>query len=407
MSWEQLIGQKPARTYLQAALAGGRLAHAFLFAGPAGVGKRTAAYIFAQTVMCHQRPPTGIQPCGDCKSCRWFAARQGALIEHPDFISLLHPPKGDKGVEKLVGDHEPMIKLETVQHFCEKLYRSPMAGSRRVLIIPEAQRLCKGQSESANAFLKTLEEPPHSALIIMTTSHPEGLIETITSRVQLVQFKRLSADEIREGLKRITKKGDEDLATAAMLADGSLGRGLELLGGDLKTWRSGVVRTLSEIQPRNALAFGIGLWTVADMEGKRLFAQKEAAGKTEADEEESDDSGGDDGASDEQVKTEAGWKRYVFRRLLELVEVSFRDALVVASSGDLSQAQPLLLQPDQQKLSQTLAHRFGDEGCQQVLLAIQEALEAVQLYVRGDVVGRALAGKMADCMISPLVPGRP
>jgi hypothetical protein len=276
-----------------------------------------------------------------------------------------------------------------------------MAGTRRVLIIPEAQRLCKGQAESANAFLKTLEEPPHSALIIMTTSHPEGLIETITSRVQLVQFKRLSAIEIRDGLQRISGRADEDLATPAMLADGSLGRGLELLGGDLKTWRSGVVRALSEMQPRNALAFGVGLWAVADAEGKRLFAQKESAEKAEAEEEESDDAQAGDGANEEQVKTEAGWKRYVFRRLLELVEVAFRDALVVASSADAAQAQALLLQPDKHKLSQTLAQRFGDEGCHQVLLAIQEALEAVQLYVRGDVVGRALAGKMADCMLTP------
>jgi DNA polymerase-3 subunit delta' len=397
LSWKQLIGQQPARDYLRAVLNGGRLAHAFLFKGPSGVGKRTAAYIFAQTMMCDARKPGGTDPCGECKSCRWFAARKGAVVEHPDFISLLHPPKGENGAEKLVGDHEPMIRLETVQNFCEKLYRSPMHGSKRVIIIPEAQRLCRGQAEAANSFLKTLEEPPPSALIIMTTSQPEGLLETITSRVQSVQFKRLSTDDIREGLSRATGRSGDDTNAPVLLADGSLGHALELLQGDLKTWRNGVVRSLSEMNPRNVLALGIGLWTVADAEGKRLFEAEKAADKERDEEAEESDDVEEGEVKEEQVKTEAGWKRYVFRRLLELCEVAFRDAMVMAACKD-SGEEPVLLQPDQRKLAETMAQRFGVEGCQKVLLALRESLLAVRLYVRGDVVGRALAGTMADNM---------
>jgi DNA polymerase-3 subunit delta' len=397
MSWKQLIGQQPARDYLRAVLSGGRLAHAFLFKGPPGVGKRTAAYIFAQTMMCDDRKAGSVDPCGECKSCRWFAARKGAVVDHPDFISLLNPPKGEGGVEKLVGDHEPMIKLETVQNFCEKLYRSPMHGNRRVVIIPEAQRLCRGQAEAANSFLKTLEEPPPSALIIMTSSQPEGLLETITSRVQAVQFKRLSADEIREGVQRATGKSGDETNAPVLLADGSLGHALELLQGDLKTWRNGVVRSLAEMNPRNVIALGVGLWTVADAEGKRLFEAEKAAEKDRDGEAEEEIDSEEGEVKEEQVKTEAGWKRYVFRRLLELCEVAFRDAMVVAACKG-SGEEPLLLQPDQRKLAETMAQRFGVEGCQNVLGALKEALLAVRLYVRGDVVGRALAGRMADQM---------
>ena len=74
MSWDQLIGQPSAKAYLRSTLQGGRLAHAYLFKGPAGVGKRTAAYLFAQAALCH-RPPAPDTPCGQCQSCRWFAGR--------------------------------------------------------------------------------------------------------------------------------------------------------------------------------------------------------------------------------------------------------------------------------------------------------------------------------------------
>ncbi|MFH0940045.1 MAG: DNA polymerase III subunit [Planctomycetota bacterium] len=395
MSWDHLIGQSSAQEYLRSALRSGRVAHTYLFKGPSGVGKRTAAYLFAQVALCHH-PSTPDTPCGQCQSCRWFAGRKGAVIGHPDVIALLK--FNTTSGEKLVGDHEMMIGLETVQYVCEQLHRSPMSGRRRVAIIPEAQRMCRGQAESANAFLKTLEEPPEPSLIILTSSQPEGLLETITSRTQAVQFKRLSAEEVRQGIVRVAAgSSPEDMATAALLADGSLGRARELLHGDLRNWRAAVLKELARFGTLSCPAFGIALATLAEAEGKRLFAAEKETKKAEAgDSSENTETEGEE--SDGQLKTELAWKRYVFRRLLELIEICFRDALVCAATGDPNAT--LLLQPDQRQLTQSLARNFGEAGCQKALLAIREAWSAVRLYVRHDVVARFLAGKLLEALIA-------
>ena len=391
MSWEQLLGQKPAAHYLRSVLKGGRLAQAYLFKGPAGVGKRTAAWIFAQAALCQADEP----PCGQCQSCRWLQARQGMLTGHPDVINLLKFTGGSDG-EKLVGDHEQLISIATVQYVCEQLHRSPMAGEMRVAIIPEAQRLCRGQAEAANAFLKTLEEPPATALIILTSSRPEGLLETITSRTQAVQFRRLALAEVRAGLKKAAKSAETeplDLETAALLADGSLGRALDLLHGDLKNWRQAVLRELGRLGPRACPSFGLALWLLAEEEGKRLFKAEKEASEPSAQGEDEEKSEEEDA---EVAKTEAGWKRFVFSRLLELCEISFRDALVSAAGGEAAAA--VLLQPDQRELAQKLGASFGDEGCQKALLAIREALTASGFYVKGDLIARALAGRLVDAL---------
>ncbi|MCY3020493.1 MAG: hypothetical protein NTW87_15845 [Planctomycetota bacterium] len=389
MNWDALLGQEPAKRYLRSVLATGRRAHAYLFKGPVGVGKRTAAGIFAQALLCEQ-PAGKDTACGRCKACRCFLAGT-----HPDLIRLRKFTEA--GGE--VGAHEPVIRLETVQYVCEQLHRSPMMARQRVALVPEAQRLCRGQAEPANAFLKTLEEPPPAAAIILTSSQPEGLLETIVSRVQAVQFRRLAAGEVRAGLASLAAaKSETERDLAAALADGSLGQALELLTGDLRNWRAMVLSGLEKLDPREGLQFGLMLWTLADAEGKRLFQAKKESGASAADEELSPDD--ESGAGEGAAKTEAGWKRYVLQRLLEVCELCFRDGLVCAAVGGTLQPpqSALLLQPDQQHLAQTLARRFGDVGCQKALAAVREALLAVRLYVRGDVVGRALAGKLVEAM---------
>ena len=399
MMWDEIIGQEPAKAYLRTTLTSRRLAHGYLFSGPAGVGKRSAAYAFAQAALCH-RPSAPDLPCGACKSCHWFAGRKGAQIEHPDVISLLTFAKGRSGdgparAEKRVGDQDPIIKLESIQYVCEQLHRSPMAGPKRAVIIPESQRLCRGQAEPANAFLKTLEEPPASSLIILTSSQPEGLLDTIVSRVQTVQFKRLSSIEVGKGLtQRWPGMDANDVKVASALADGSLGRALDLVGGDLKIWRAAVIAGLERFNARTFLLFGASLWKLAESEGARLFeADKEAQAEEDGDSDETEASAEtDEGAA----KTVAGWKRHVFSRMLGLCEVCFRDGLVSAASG--ADANAPLLQPDRPDFARALGAKFGTEGCEKALNALREALLAARLYVRGDVVARALAGRLREAL---------
>ncbi|MCW8132119.1 MAG: AAA family ATPase [Planctomycetota bacterium] len=388
MSWSHLLGQRAALDYLRSAQKSGRAPHGYLFYGPAGVGKRTAAVALAQALLCHQPPEPG-EACGACKSCRWIAARNGLLTNHPDLIPLLKNPETEK--EKVLGDQEQIIPLDTVLDICARLSKSPMAGPKRVVVIPEAHRMCTGQAEAANAFLKTLEEPPPTSVVILTSSRPEALLETIVSRVQPVRFRRLSAEDIRAGLAQGNAKAQEDeIALAAALADGSLGRAKELLEGDLGRWRTAVMKALERAGPQACPGVGLALWALADAEGKRLFEEAE-----QKDDEPAADGEDEEGAEAEEeaaAKTESGWKRFVFRRLLDLCEVAFRDALVTAAGAGPDQ----LLQPDGAKLAQALAQRFGDEGCSRMLEALREAHFATRLYVRGDLVGRMLAGRMVS-----------
>jgi DNA polymerase-3 subunit delta' len=388
--WENLIGQEAVKDYLQGICRTDRKAQGYLFEGPVGVGKRTGAFTYAQVLLCHQPPEPGMA-CGTCKSCRWIQNRQGNLCAHPD---LLLPVKFDtqgRMTEKLVGDQEPGIPLPSIQQIGEQLFRAPVNGPRRVAILPEAQRLCRGQAESANSFLKTLEEPPPNAVIVMTSSKPEALLDTIVSRVQAVRFRRLKHVEIEQGLRlQRSDLSAEALTLPVALADGSLGRALELCGGDLGDWRQQINQALSRFDAQASPGFGLGLWELAEAEGKRLYeAGQEAAAEKDEDEEEEGTE-----ESEAEQKTAAGWNRFVFQRLLELLEVTFRDALVYHAS----QEPKLLLQPDALTLTQRLSEQFGERGCERVFAALKECFLASRLYVNGAVIGRFLAGKMVEAL---------
>src|SRR5205085_1643907 len=109
---------------------------------------------------------------------------------------------------------------------------------------------------------------------------------------------------------------------------GSLGRALELLEGDLKAWRAMVIKELQQFGARSCPQFGLALWAAADAEGSRLFEAEEAAAKVSKEAMEEQAAPAEDDMDEAETKTESGWKRYVFRRMLELCEVCFRDGLI-------------------------------------------------------------------------------
>jgi hypothetical protein len=130
--------------------------------------------------------------------------------------------------------------------------------------------MCGGQAEAANAFLKTLEEPPASSSLILTSSRPEALLETIVSRLQPVRLRRLSSDAIREGLVRAGRKADDpSVALAVAMADGSLGRAKEMLEGDLGRWRAALLKELGQVDHLSCPCFGLALWALAGTYGQK------------------------------------------------------------------------------------------------------------------------------------------
>ncbi|MDE2311616.1 MAG: hypothetical protein KGJ93_00800 [Patescibacteria group bacterium] len=152
----QTFGHEGVKEILDKALANGRLAHAYLFAGPSGVGKRTLAEEFAKKIL-----------------------GAGSLVNHPDFLPLDEPGE---------------IKVERLREFTARVALRPLLGQNKVALINNAERL---NAESANALLKTLEEAPPSTVIILV-GRQQGLLPTVLSRCQILGFGALSEPQLRE-----------------------------------------------------------------------------------------------------------------------------------------------------------------------------------------------------------------
>jgi DNA polymerase III subunit delta' len=199
----ELSGQEMAMSYLRRSVHRGRLAHALLFTGPEGVGKRTAARALAQALNCPDVKEG--EACGVCLSCRKIAA--GA---HPDV--------------RLITAEEQHLKIEQIR---EQLQQDavllPLEGRSKVYILDPAEALTPG---AANSLLKVLEEPPAAVTLVLITSQPFALLDTIRSRCQEVRFRPLTADRLAEWLQtRLSCPPD----TAHALARLAAGRPAEAL----------------------------------------------------------------------------------------------------------------------------------------------------------------------------------
>ena len=176
--WAGIIGQTGAVALLQRAVALDRPAHAYAFVGPAGVGRRLTAAAFAQALLC---PTRG---CGTCGICRRVAAGQ-----HPDcqLIGPIPPRENPKGALA--------IRIEQIRELERAAALSPLEGSRKVFIVDETERMTL---PSAQALLKTLEEPPARTHLVLILANPRALPPTVLSRCQRVRFRPLdAADAVR------------------------------------------------------------------------------------------------------------------------------------------------------------------------------------------------------------------
>jgi DNA polymerase-3 subunit delta' len=204
MMFSTIIGHERPLSVLTRALANNTLAHAYIFSGQAGIGKKLTAFALAAAVNCRKAGPgTG---CGECPSCRRIASGG-----HPD-VHLV-----ESGGEE--------IKIDRIRELQSDLALKPFEGAKKILIIDGAEDM---NVASANAFLKTLEEPPGDALIILVTSMPQGLLPTIRSRCQEIRFLPLSRQTLAHALIERRGFSEEDAWLLAALAQGSMGRGMEM-----------------------------------------------------------------------------------------------------------------------------------------------------------------------------------
>ena len=213
---QQLYGQKQAQKFISKSLAADRMAHAYLFQGPGGVGKQLFARKLATVINCED--PDGLQSCGICRSCRKMSSGS-----HPDFL-LVSPEKG-------------AIKIAQVRELIKKLSFAPYEAKTRVVVVEDVHSM---RQEAANALLKTLEEPPENNILILTADSAGNVLQTILSRCQTIPFYSLTAEETCRVLREQDSEIDKQTAELlARLGEGSPGKALLLHRKDLiPLWES-------------------------------------------------------------------------------------------------------------------------------------------------------------------------
>lgn len=246
MQFRDIIGQETEKNQLRTAVREGRIAHAQLFAGPAGVGKLALAIAYAQYLACPHR--TEEDSCGVCPTCLQYAK-----LQHPDLHFAFPIVKSDEGdtcdafAEKwrgIVNEHKyfdlddwyRVMGVETKQgmiyekessEILRKLSLKSFSGGYKIMIIWQPEKM---NTTCANKLLKLLEEPPTMTLFLLVSEAPEQLLSTIISRTQEVRVPRLSEEEIAHGLQNeYTWLGQEEAHNIAHMANGSYLAALKMM----------------------------------------------------------------------------------------------------------------------------------------------------------------------------------
>jgi DNA polymerase-3 subunit gamma/tau len=202
-SFDTVVGQQALTTTLKNAVSSGKLAHAYLFCGPRGVGKTTCARIFAKAINC-MSPTANGEACGQCESCQAFNEQRSFNIFELDAASN--------------------NSVEHIKTLMEQTRIPPQVGKYKVFIIDEVHML---STAAFNAFLKTLEEPPAHVIFILATTEKHKILPTILSRCQIYDFERMTVRDTIDHLKKVAQQEnitveEEALAVIAEKADGGM-----------------------------------------------------------------------------------------------------------------------------------------------------------------------------------------
>jgi DNA polymerase-3 subunit delta' len=227
MTFAQIHGHERQKDILRRALAGDRLAHAYLFEGPEGIGKRLMALALVRAVFCGEG--TG---CGQCSACRKVDHNN-----HPDLVVV--EPDGAS------------IKIDQIRALQKELAFRPLEAGRKICLIDGAEKL---GPNAGNALLKTLEEPSSKALLILLTPLPENVLPTIRSRCQRLPFSRIPREEVEKVLRERLELDELQGHVLASLSEGSFERAL---GRDRELYlehRRELLKKLTALSPGSVTA---------------------------------------------------------------------------------------------------------------------------------------------------------
>jgi DNA polymerase-3 subunit delta' len=225
LAWQRVRGHDALVEGFRRAVRRGRLAHAYLFTGPPGVGKRLFAVELAKALLCERSGPNALEACDRCPSCVQVEAGT-----HPDFFTGARPPEALE------------FPIDLMRELCHGFALKSARGRGKVVLLDDADDL---NEEAANCFLKTLEEPPPQSVLVLVGSTPDRQLPTIVSRCQVIRFAPLSPALVEELLR---EQGIDDSALRARLvrlSGGSAGLAEELSDRALWDFRRGLLEGLA------------------------------------------------------------------------------------------------------------------------------------------------------------------
>ena len=261
--WQNIIGHDRVAEQFRRAATRGRLAGSFLFVGPGGVGKRTFATATAKSLLCQNRTPEQFDACGTCAACHQVDAGN-----HPDVYYVAKPAdKSELPLELLIGSKEHRGRSGV----CYEISRKPYAGGYKIAIIDDADTL---NAEGANSLLKTLEEPPPHAILILIGTSAAKQLPTIRSRCKVIRFFPLPPQELAQLLEsQDVADTPERALRLARSSDGGLDLAKAFCDDSIDEIRDHFFRQLAAGVPQS-VPFAIRLNEFVDAAGKEAILRR-------------------------------------------------------------------------------------------------------------------------------------
>ena len=207
--FEEIVGHEQIVTHLKSAMKLGKVSHAYILSGEKGCGKKLLADVFAETLQCEKG---GTEPCGSCHSC--VQARSG---NHPDIIHLMHEKPNSISVD------------DVRQQIVNDVLVKPYSGKYKIYIVPDAEKMT---AAAQNALLKTIEEPPAYAVILLLANNASALLPTILSRCVMLSLKPVTDDKVKQYLMEHVQVPDYEADVCVAFAQGNIGKAVQLATSD-------------------------------------------------------------------------------------------------------------------------------------------------------------------------------
>ncbi|NLN60441.1 MAG: DNA polymerase III subunit delta' [Deltaproteobacteria bacterium] len=307
MSFKNIHGHERQVRFLLMTLERKRMPHAYLFSGMTGVGKRSVALELAKVINCADKASPA-DACDRCPSC--LKMTQG---NHPDFVSI--EPEGQ------------FVRIESIRSMQNQMQFAPLEGPYRIVVVNDADKM---HITSANALLKTLEEPPPRNLLVLITANPNGLPRTILSRCQRIHFPPLGREVIASHFVKQHGSTDADASMIAGTSGGNLARAIEMVQEDFKSLRDRTMEDLTAIHDKNMM---------------KMLTFTNNFGKDRTD----------------------------IVRKLDIIQSCYRDALVYRETGK----ERSLLNRDRMDIIEPLSRRFDGKRLLEHLRTVGQALQAI------------------------------